>query len=189
MKIIGKKTVFEGRYLRIVEKVISSEGRQDRAWETLERTNVHGSGAVVIIALTKDGELVFEKNWRAPIESSVIQFPAGLTDIEGETEEEAARRELLEETGYVAKELIPVFLSPLSAALTGTRAMHFFAPGVEFEGKPAGDDIEQIEVLKVPVDKADDFMLNLPEGVELDLRVPGILWMLKQKGLLGAVQD
>ena len=29
-----------------------------------------------------------------------------------------------------------------------------------------------------------DFMLNLPEGVELDLRVPGILWMLRQKGLL-----
>ncbi|MBN1857147.1 MAG: NUDIX hydrolase [Dehalococcoidia bacterium] len=189
MRVTGKKTIFEGRHLRIVEKALISDDGVDRAWETLERTNVYGNGAVVIIPLTRDGNLILEKNWRAPIESCVIQFPAGLTDIDGESEEEAARRELLEETGYMAKKLIPVFLSPLSAALTGTRAMHFFAPDVEFKGKPAGDGIEQIEVLEVPLDKADDFMLNLPEGVELDLRVPGILWMLKQKGLLESVQD
>ena len=186
MRVTGKKTIFEGRYLRIVEKTVSSRDGKDRAWETLERTNVHGSGAVVIIALTKKGEFVFEKNWRAPIESHIIQFPAGLTDLEGETEEEAARRELLEETGYAAKELIPVFLSPLSAALTGTRAMHFFAPDVEFVDTAVGDGIEEIEVVTVPVDKAEEFMLNLPEGVELDLRVPGILWMLRQKGLLAS---
>ena len=185
MRVTGKRTVFEGQYLRVVEKAVSNKDGTHGAWETVERTNVHGSGAVVIIALTKDGDLLFEKNWRAPIESCVIQFPAGLTDLEGESEEEAARRELFEETGYAATELIPVFLSPLSAALTGTRAMHFFAPDVEFVGKPDGkDDIEEIEVLKVPVDKADEFMLSLPEGVEFDLRVPGILWLLRKKGFI-----
>ncbi len=184
MRVTGRKTVFEGRFFRIVEKVIDSGKGESRAWETVERTNVHGSGAVVIIALTRDGELIFEKNWRAPIESSIIQFPAGLTDVEAESEEDAARRELLEETGYAATELIPVFLSPLCAALTSTRAMHFFAPGVEFVGKTGSQDIEGIEVLKVPADKADEFMLNLPEGVALDLRVPGILWILRKKGLL-----
>ena len=184
MRVTGKKTVFEGQYLRIVEKVVNGKDGENRAWEAIERTNVHGSGAVVIIALTKDGDLLFEKNWRAPIESWVVQFPAGLTDLEGESEEEAARRELLEETGYAATELVPVFLSPLSAALTSTRAMHFFAPDVEFVGKPASKDIEEIEVLKVPLGKADEFMLNLPDGVELDLRVPGILWFMRQKGLI-----
>ena len=184
MRVTGKKTVFEGQYLRIVEKVVNGKDGENRAWEAIERTNVHGSGAVVIIALTKDGDLLFEKNWRAPIESWVVQFPAGLTDLEGEGEEEAARRELLEETGYAATELVPVFLSPLSAALTSTRAMHFFAPDVEFVGRPVGKGIEEIEVVKVPVGKADEFMLNLPEGVELDLRVPGILWLLRKKGLI-----
>ena len=189
MKVTGKKTIFEGRYLRIVEKDLIDKDGTNRKWETLERTNVHGNGAVVIIPVTRDGNLLFEKNWRAPIESSVVQFPAGLTDIEGEPEEEAARRELLEETGYAAKEMIPVFLSPLSAAVTGTRAMHYFAPDVEYVGKPDGDGIEEIEVLKVPVAKADEFMLNLPEGVELDLRVPGIVWLLRKKGFLPQAQD
>jgi len=184
MRVTGKRTIAEGKFLRIVEKDVSGGDGRDGKWETVERTNVHGSGAVVIIALTKDGELLFEKNWRAPIESHIVQFPAGLTDLAGESEEDAARRELIEETGYAATELIPVFLSPLSAAVTGTKAMHYFAPNVEFVGRPVNKDIEEIEVVKVPADKADEFMLNLPEGVELDLRVPGILWMMKAKGLI-----
>jgi len=185
MRVTGKRTIAEGRFLRIVEKDVRGSDGHKRAWEAIERTNIHGNGAVVIIALTKDGELVFEKNWRAPIESHIVQFPAGLTDIANESEEEAARRELLEETGYAATELVPVFLSPLSAAVTGTKAMHYFAPDVEYVGIPENrDTAEEIEVLKVPADKADEFMLNLPEGVELDLRVPGILWMMKAKGLI-----
>lgn len=184
MQVTGKRTVFEGRFVRIVEKhVVTSDG-STRAWETIERSNIHGHGAVVIVARTKDGELLFEKNWRAPIESYVIQFPAGLTDVDGESEEEAARRELLEETGYAAGEMIPLMLSPLSAALTPTRAMHYFAPDAKYVGAPVGTDVEEIEVVKVPISKMDEFMLNLPPGVELDLRVPGILWFLRQKQMV-----
>lgn len=184
MKVTGKRTAYEGRFLRIVEKTVNGENGKTRAWETVERTNVHGSGAVVIVALTKDGDLLFEKNWRAATESHVIQFPAGLTDVMGESEEDAARRELLEETGYAAAELIPVLLSPLSSAMTSTRAMHFFAPDVEFAGRIPAEDSEEIEVLRVPLGKVGEFMLHLPEGVELDLRVPGILWILREKGLI-----
>jgi len=188
MRVTGKKTVYEGRYLRIVEKQVRTGSGKTGTWEAVERTNVHGSGAVVIVARTKDGELLFEKNWRTALESYVIQFPAGLTDVDGESEEDAARRELLEETGYAATTLIPILSSPLSAALTPTRAMHFFAPDVVYAGRAPGDDLEGIEVVKVPAGKADEFMLNLPPGVELDLRVPGILWALRQKGLLPATQ-
>lgn len=184
MKVTGRKTVFEGRYLRILEKTIIRDGGQERLWEAVERKNVHAGGAVVIIAVTRDGELLFEKNWRAPTESYVIQFPAGLTDLEGESDENAARRELLEETGYAAGELIPVISSPLSAALASTRAMHYFAPDVEYVGLPDCDDAEEIEVIRVPVDRADEFMLGLPPDVELDLRVPGILLVMRRKGLI-----
>jgi len=184
MRVTGRKTVYEGRYLRIVEKSVAMEDGSTRTWETLERTNIHGSGAVVIVGLTKDECLLFEKNWRSALESFVIQFPAGLTDLAGESEEDAARRELLEETGYAARTVIPLMSSPLSAALTPTRAMHFFAPDVEYVGRPDGEEAEGIEVVKVPVTEADRFMLNLPEGVELDLRVPGILWFMRQRGLI-----
>ena len=184
MRVTGRNIMFEGQFLRIVEKNVHTSNEKDRVWETVERRNVWGNGAVVVIPMTTDRELIFEKNWRVPLESWVIQFPAGLTDVESESEEETAKRELLEETGYLARDLIPVFRSPLSAALTNTRAMHFFAPDVEFLGKAVNQDIEQIEVLKVPEDKVDEFMLCLPERVELDLQVPGILWVMRHRGLL-----
>ena len=62
--------------------------------------------------------------------------------------------------------------------------MHFLAPEVEFAGKESEEIGEGIEVLKVPVEELDDFLLNLPEDTELDLRVPGILWVLQMKKLI-----
>ena len=114
MKITKSVPVFEGKYIRVINKYLLTDNGRETVWETVERTNVHNGGAVVIIAVTKQGEMLFERNWRAPTESWIIQFPAGLTDVKNESEEETARRELLEETGYRADRLIPVIASPLS---------------------------------------------------------------------------
>ena len=184
MKITKKETVFEGEHLRFVRKHFKTDRREEGIWETIERKNIYNKGAVVIIALTREGELILERNWRAPLESSVIQFPAGLSDREGESEEEVARRELLEETGYKAEKLICVTSAPLCPTLTPTRAAHFIAPEVEFVGKENKEISEEIEVLKVPVGELDDFLISLPEDTELDLRVPGILWVLERKKLI-----
>jgi ADP-ribose pyrophosphatase len=184
MKVTGKKTLYEGRFLRLVNKYVEDGKGNKRTWETVERTNVEGRGAVVIIAVTTEGEMIFEKNWRAPLESYVIQFPAGLTDIPGETEEETARRELLEETGYKADVLIPITAVPMAASLVATRATHFFAPDVVFTGDAKGQDAEEIEVIKMRLDNVDGYLLNLPPGVELDLRVPGILWIMQKTEMI-----
>ena len=106
---------------------------------------------------------------------------AGLTDCEKDSEEETARRELLEETGYLAKVLIPIMVAPLCPALMTTEANHFFAPAVESVGKEQKDSTEIIEVLKIPVEELDEFLMNLPEDTKLDLRVPGILWMIEKR--------
>jgi len=183
MDIIDREVAFEGRYLRFVRKHCR-KGSRAYVWETLERKNVYGEGAVVVVALTGERELILERNWRAALESYVVQFPAGLTDKEGESKEETARRELLEETGYEAVELIPVVSVPLCPVLTATRATHFFAPGVRFVGRQRRDTAEEIEVVTVPLTEVDGYLLNLPDDTALDLRVPGILWALERKGLL-----
>lgn len=184
MRIIKRELVFEGKYLRIVKKYFKRDKGEEGVWETVERTNIYNRGAVVIVALTKKREIILERNWRVPLESFVVQFPAGLTDREGESEEETARRELLEETGYMAEKLIPIIPAPLSPALTPTEANHFFAPEVEFVGKERKDAADEIEVLEVPVEKLSEFLMNLPEDTKLDLRVPGILWILERKKLI-----
>lgn len=184
MKITKKETLFEGEHLRFVRKHFETGEGEEGIWETVERKNIYNKGAVVIVALTKERELILERHWRAPLEAFVIQFPAGLSDREGESEEEVARRELLEETGYKAEKLIPIIPTPLCPALTPTRATHFFAPEAEFVGNESKEITEEIEVLKFPVERLDDFLLNLPKDTELDLRVPGILWVLDRRKLI-----
>ena len=53
--------------------------------------------------LTDDAEFLLIRQFRPPVNNYVIEFPAGLND-KGDTLKEAAERELLEETGYTARE-------------------------------------------------------------------------------------
>jgi len=184
MKVTKRELAFEGEHLRLVNKYFQTDAGEEGVWETVESKKAHNRGAVVVIALTKNQEVILERNWRAPIESHIIQLPAGLTDVVGESEEETAKRELLEETGYLAKELIPIMVSPLNAALTPIKGSYFLAQGVEYTQKPRVDTNENIEVLKVPISELGQFLLNLPDDTMLDLGVPGIFWILEKRGLL-----
>lgn len=184
MRVTRKDVVFEGNYLRMVEKSFETPLGEKHIWETVERTTIGTRGAVVIVALTKEREVILERNWRVPSDSFVIQLPAGLSDVEGESEEETARRELLEETGYIANKLIPIIVAPEDPVLTPTQLSHFLAPDVEFVEEPRSDTTEEIEVLKVPIAELRHFFLNLPNNTILDLRVPGIFWILESMNLI-----
>lgn len=184
MKVTRREVLFEGNYLRVVEKYVEKGTSEKWTWEAIERVNVYGRGAVVIAAITGDNELLLERNWRAPIESFIIQFPAGLTDKQGENEEESARRELMEETGYLAEELFPIISMPISPDLTSIEATYFFAPQVEFTGQNRTDSTEVIEVIKVPLSSLDNFLLNPPADTVVDLRVMGFIWLLRQRNLI-----
>ena len=184
MRVTKKDCVFQGNYLRVVEKCLETRSGENHIWETVERTTIGTRGAVVVIALTKEREVILERNWRVPSESFVIQLPAGLCDVAGECEEETARRELLEETGYIANKLVSIIVAPEDPVLTPTQISHFLAPDVEFTEEPRGDINEGIEVLKVPIAELGHFFLNLPKNTMLDLRVPGILWVLERMNLI-----
>ena len=86
-----KQTLYEGNWLRLVKI---------GHWESCERT--HGKGmAVIIIAVTPNDDVLFVEQFRVPLGSRTIEMPAGLVgdDHAHDTLEDAARRELIEETG------------------------------------------------------------------------------------------
>jgi ADP-ribose pyrophosphatase len=184
MKVTRREIVYEGNYLRVISKTSVASDEKEVIWETVERTNVYGKGAVVVVALTGKGEFILERHWRAPIESFVIQFPAGLTDVPGESNEETARRELLEETGYAAGELVPIISVPASPALSSVTLYYYFAPEVEYTGNSKKDISEELEVITVPKDNLSQFLLDLPDDTKLDLNVAGIVWILAARGLV-----
>ena len=61
-------------------------------------------GAVVIVPILDDGRVLLERQFRYPVQRVMIEFPAGKLDVEDEDRLACAQRELLEETGYSARE-------------------------------------------------------------------------------------
>jgi ADP-ribose pyrophosphatase len=140
--------LYEGRFLRLIKC-----GR----WEYVERTNA--SGATVIVAVTDEGKLLLIEQYRVPMGRRIIELPAGLVgDVPGkETEGMAtsARRELLEETGYEATEMMALTSGPPTAGLATEVVTFFRATGLrKVHAAGTGDGHEEIQLHEVPLAEA-----------------------------------
>ena len=94
----GSQELFKGRFLHAFRDTVAlPDGKQ-----TTREYVIH-SGAVMIIPMLDDGRLVLERQFRYPVGRVMIEFPAGKLDP-GEDSLACAQRELLEETGYSARE-------------------------------------------------------------------------------------
>ena len=165
------ETVYEGKWLRMKRR-----GR----WEFAERTNAGGM-AVIIIAVTPDGNLVFVEQERIPVEGKTIEMPAGLVgDIDGaESIELAASRELLEETGWQAGRVELLMSGPTSSGMSNERVAFVRARDLVRVHAGGGNDSEQIIVHEVPVADAPAWMARkMAEGYQLDAKLWAGLWLL-----------
>ena len=106
--------------------------------------------AAIIFPLTGEGEAVLVRQYRPPLERMELGLPAGLVE-EGEKPEAAARRELLEETGYSGDEWEPLGALASSPSLKDNWAYLFLARGVEEMAPPDPDEHELVETVRVPV--------------------------------------
>lgn len=125
-------------------------------WTFVERANARA--VVVIVPLTAERRLLFVEQHRVPLGRSVIEFPAGLVgDEPGREQEElleAARRELLEETGYRAGKLNLVSTSATSPGLTSELVRFVLACELSKVGKGGGTPSENIRVHEVALREA-----------------------------------
>ncbi len=142
---------YEGKFIRLVN---------DNNWEYVERTNC--TGVVVIVAMTRQNELIFTEQYRPPVKKHVIEFPAGLVNDLGElkleSNETAAMRELLEETGFQADEMTTLTVGPTSAGLTNELITILLATNCDKIAEGGGDDTESIVVHLVPIANAEQWL-------------------------------
>lgn len=102
-----------------------------------------------VLAETEAGELVLVWQYRFGTDALSLEVPGGIIEP-GEEPAVAARRELLEETGYEADTVELVSVVEPNPALQGNRCFTFLARGVRPTGQTAFDDLEDLETVLVP---------------------------------------
>ena len=166
-----RDVVYEGRYLRMV---VAGH------WEYVERVHAQGM-AVIIIAVTPDDDVLFVEQYRVPLGARTIEMPAGLVgdDHATDTLEDAARRELIEETGWKATNVNVLLVGPTSAGMSSERIAFVRATGLARIGDGGGVAGEDITVHAVPRKTAPAWLMQKSrEGFEVDLKLWAGLWMI-----------
>ena len=178
MKQIAPRVVSEGKFVRLLIK---------GGWEYVERPNC--TGAVIIVAMTRANTLLLTEQYRIPVGKPVIEFPAGLIGDEGAGQEDlaqAARRELLEETGYEAKRILPLTGGPTSAGLTSELVWLVRAVGLRKRSAGGGDTDERITVHEVPLGDVERWLRQQEQrGALVDPKVYAGLYLLRRQGAPG----
>lgn len=164
----------EGRFLRLVRR---------GAWEYVQRH--HCTGIVIVLAVTEEGRLLLTEQFRVPVQAPVIEFPAGLVnDRPGaahETPKTAARRELLEETGYRARSMTLLAQGPAAGGSSSDHLMIFRAAGLTRVAEGGGDETEDIRVHEVPLDAVDLWLARQSRrGARVDPKIYAGLYLLRK---------
>lgn len=156
-------------------KILSSDYLVRRPWLTARRDKVQlPDGRVApefyvleypdwinVVALTTDGNIILERQWRHALGIVSTEIPAGVVEA-GETPLEAARRELQEETGYTGGEWEPIVTVAPNPGLMTNRCHSFLAKGVS---KTSGQHLDANEDLQVFFRRPDEVDRMLHEGV------------------------
>jgi len=177
-RVISEKSLCEGQYQRLTLLTwVDARGRE-RTWECSRR---QVPGAVLMIAVTPEGDLLLVRQFRPPMNAYVLELPAGLTDQRGEAQVATAARELEEETGYRPGRVELLAEGPVSPGM-GSEYIWVYLCRDLVQTAPRPDDGEDIEIVRVPFATAERELLALHRaGQMMDLKVFGLLGLARMR--------
>lgn len=144
--------------------------------------HIHATGTVVIIGLTHEGKILLLEQYRPAVERLIIELPGGLAGDEpgtaNEALDEAAARELLEETGYTTDKITRLAEGPSSAGLTNEIVTFYLAEGVS---KASTVEEEHYRIVhEVPVMRLDHWLKEKQsQGMMIDYRIYAGLYLIR----------
>ncbi|KRK99787.1 NUDIX family hydrolase [Lactobacillus equicursoris DSM 19284 = JCM 14600 = CIP 110162] len=150
-KVVKKEVIKADRFTVIQEKVEKNGQIAPFSYVTI------GKGISIIPFVDKKHVLLL-KEYRHPVGSWQYEFPSGGID-EGEEPLQAAKRELLEETGYETQEIEPLGFTYPSFGSTNEQ-IFLFAGHVKKLTKPKREVLEEIKMEIVSVDQLEDLIIN-----------------------------
>lgn len=143
----SSQLIFDGKVLHLYrDEIYLPDGRE------AFREYCRHIGAVCVVPVTDEGEIICVRQYRYPLASVMLEIPAGKLDSKTEDPKEAAIRELREETGATCQKLTYMGKYYSSPAILDECIHMYMAEGLEF-GETDFDEDEFIEIVKIPVDE------------------------------------
>jgi ADP-ribose pyrophosphatase len=167
-KTLDSQLVYEGGFIKVRrDNVELPDGSP--AW----REYLRHPGAVAILALTDDGQLVLERQYRYAPGRVFLEIPAGKIDP-GEPREACARRELLEETGMTAESWVYLGTAHPCIGYSDEQISYYVARGLS-SGERQLDEGEFLEVVHLPLEEA--LAKSLSGDICDSKSVVGLYWL------------
>jgi 8-oxo-dGDP phosphatase len=140
-RVLGTEDVYEGRVIRLVKDTVAMPGGGDSVREV-----VRHPGAVAVVALDDEENVVLLRQYRHPVGGYLWELPAGLRDADGEAPLATARRELAEEVLLAAERwslLTTTFSTP---GFCDELVLVYLAEGLSDADRPEGFTVEHEEL-------------------------------------------
>lgn len=146
-EVLSSDRVFDGRVVKLYLDTVRLPDGREATWE-----RVAHPGAVGMVPLTGEGEVVMVRQYRHAVGGVLLEIPAGKLDS-GQTPEETARRELAEEVGMRAGELVKLAEFYNSPGFSGEYFHLYLARDLApTDGEPEPDEF--LEIVRVGLDRA-----------------------------------
>lgn len=144
---IDSTQIYYGKILNVSRDTVRLENG-----ETAYREVIHHSGGVCVLPLDDNGDVLFVKQFRYPFADVLLEIPAGKREL-GEDPLECGIRELSEEVGATADEIIPLGKLYPTVAYDTEIIYMYLARGLHF-GEQHLDEDEFVDVIRIPFDEA-----------------------------------
>lgn len=174
IKILWDEVVYKWKFLSMVERSYEVNWEVQK-YEMCVRNEV--DKIIACLPVSKEWNFILIKEFRIPLNWYTIWVPAWLWDKPGEDPEEIVKREILEETWYEAWYIEHQFITPTSDWLTDELIDCYIATDcVKSPEWQALEWPEQIEVIEVPVEEIEDFILKqITSGVMIWSRMLALI--------------
>jgi ADP-ribose diphosphatase len=167
-RILDRRLAWESPFVRVVEKDVDLGSR--RGVETF--WSVRTGGYAAIVAVTPDLRIPLVRQYRPAVETNVLELPSGAIDP-GEAPEAAARRELLEESGCEAGELVLLGQLHVDSGRLETQQWAFFAPDVLVVNEHPTDE-EELELTFVTLGELKDLVIRGEFNLAIHVAMVGL---------------
>lgn len=168
------KTVVESQLFRVESLHLTFANGEIRDYERLVPARPSG-GAVLIVPLTAENEVILVTEYAAGIDEYVLGFPKGIIE-KGESVCEAANRELQEEVGVVSSSLQVLKTVATSPSYMSGQTAIVLARDLTPSQLP-GDEPEPLVVTKKPLAEVGELLQN---NAFIDARTMAALWQVQQ---------